>query len=209
MRYKVIFAILLCMPFTKSYGQADTLDNSIKDVHYEPVTEDYFADYKGAKLIINYYCAEGWSMSNRYSFEVVLIDSLLMTGFYSPETESMRYISYEKKMLIPSALADSMKNRLGRAGLTQLKAGVPSPTASANTKEVLIVKYGGSNIAGGMFFYNMMQEDASTSKINASVARQRKLTSSIAGDYDAIIKAMKDLFPELNQLMTQVLKKNK
>jgi len=206
MRYGLICMLVLCLPMHHAFGQADSIDFNIKDVKYEPVTEDYFADYKDAKLIMNYYCSEGWSINDRYTYEVVLIDSLLMLGFYSPETESLRYISYEKKIYISSAMVDTMKNILGVAGLKQVKEGVPKPTAAANTKEVLIVKYGNLNITGGMFFYNTLQGDASNDKINAMVARERNLTSSIGGDYDIVIKAMVKLFPELNSLRTQVIK---
>lgn len=191
-------------------GQLFAQENAdIGEVHYDPVTQDYFADYPHAKLIVNYYCSDGWSATDRYDFEVVLIDSLLMLGFESPETESLRYISYQKKTIVPQAFEDTVKNLLGRAGLTQAKQGIPRPAKAANTKEVLIVKYATVQIAGGVFYYNMLQEDASQEKINEIVQRERKYTSSIGGDYDMVMKAMKSYFPELSNLMTEALKYRK
>ncbi len=188
-------------------GQLVAQENAdIGDVHYDPVTQDYFADYPHAKLIVNYYCSDGWSANDRYDFEVVLIDSLLMLGFESPETESLRYISYQKKTIVSQAFEDTVKNILGRAGLTQVKQGIPRPAKAANTKEVLIVKYATVQIAGGVFYYNMLSEDASQEKINDMVQKERNYTSSIGGNYDAVMKAMKSYFPELNNLMTEALK---
>lgn len=196
----------MVLPAAHVFAQNDSADINIKDIHYEPVTEDYFSEYKNAKLIINYYCSDGWSVNNRYSYEVVVIDSMLMLGFDSPETDGLRYISYEKKTILPAQFVDTLKNMLGRAGLVQKKKGIPVPVEAANTKEVLIVKYGGINIAGGLFYYNMLQEDASPEKINAIIQHERKLTSSIGGGYDSIMLAMKGLFPELEGLMSEALK---
>jgi hypothetical protein len=207
--FTILLILLLSLPVTHAIGQVDSLDFNIKNVKYEPVTEDYFADYKGAKIIVNYYCSDGWSISDHYSYTVILVDSLLMLGFYSPETDGLRYISYEKKILLSSSITDSMEHMLNRAHLKQIKEGIPTPTAAANTKEVLIVKYRDLNIAGGMFYYNVLQEDASPKEINAMVSKERKLTSSIGGDYESIMKAMINLFPELKSLTQQVLKMKK
>jgi hypothetical protein len=202
----VILAVVVLLGIGRLSAQ-DSVD--IRDVHYEPVTQDFFSDYPHAKLIVNYYCSEGWSVNDRYSFEVVLIDSLLMLGFESPGTETMRYISYQKRTVVSQAFVDTVKNLLGRAGLTQVKQGIPKPVAAANTKEVLIIKYATINIAGGLFYNTMIQEDASQEKINAMIQRERKLTSSIGGDYESVMLAMKSYFTELNNLTTEVLKYKK
>ncbi len=201
-------AICICCLLTnKALGQADSVYFDVKDIKYKPVTEDYFADYKGAKFILNYYCSDGWSASNRYSFQVVVIDSLLMVGFDSPETDGLRYTSFEKRTILSKRMLDSLKNILGDAGLKQKREGIPEPNGTSNTKEVLLVRYGNLNIAGGMFYYNMLQEDASTDKINTIVQRERNLTSSIGGDYDMVIQTLVSLFPDLNSLRTQVVKR--
>jgi len=187
-----------------AFAQTDSID--IKAVTYEPVNQDYFADYGYAKLIVNYYCSDGWSVNNRYSFEVIVIDSMLMLGFDAPETESMRYISYQKKTILTEAEVDTLKNVIGRAGLTQVKLGIPHPTAAPNTKEVLIAKYAGINIAGGLFYYNTIKEDESQDKINAMKERQKQLTSSIGGDYTSIMLAMKNHFPDLSELLSEAIK---
>lgn len=207
MRGRILLFTVGILMFTSYLHAQDTTD--LKNVRYEPLTQDYFADYPHAKLIVNYYCSDGWSATNRYNYEVVLIDSLLMLGFESPETDEMRYISYQKKTVVPQAFVDSVKNLLGRAGLKQLKQGIPKPVMAANTKEVLIVKYSTVQIAGGVFYYNMLQQDMPQEKINAMVRRERQLTSSIGGDYDNVMLAMKSYFPELSNLMTEALKYGK
>ena len=204
-RYSFV-AVLLLLLVKPAFAQVDSADVNIKDIHYEPITEDYFADYKNAKLIVNYYCSDGTSITNRYSYEVVVIDSTLMLGFDSPETEALGYISYEKKQMLTHAQFQTLKDILVKAELVQKKIGIPRPDVSAHTKEVLIVRYGDINIAGGMFHYNMLQEDQPKSRIEADVARQRRLTSSIGGDYDSIIHLLEAYFTDLLGLMNQALK---
>jgi hypothetical protein len=202
----VLVVALFISLFRPVLAQTDSADINIKDIHYEPITQDYFSDYKNAKLIINYYCADGWSVTNRYSYEVVIIDSMLMLGFDSPETESMRYISYEKKMMLSGTQVRELEDMLDNANLTQEKTGIPRPDMAANTKEVLIVRYKNLNIAGGMFHYNVIQEDRMLASINAQVQHQRKITSSIGGNYDLVIQTAKSYFKDLNELLTEELK---
>ncbi|HXB11792.1 MAG TPA: hypothetical protein VNZ45_07395 [Bacteroidia bacterium] len=206
MKRYLLVALLLLVFFKPVFAQVDSADVNIKDIHYEPITEDYFADYKNAKLIVNYFCSDGISVTNRYSYEIVVIDSTLMMGFDSPETEALGYISYEKRQMLTHSQFQALKAILLNSDLTQKKIGIPRPDVSAHTKEVLIVRYGDINIAGGMFHYNMLQEDQPKSRIEANVARQRRLTSSIGGDYDAVIHALEGYFTDLTGLMNQALK---
>ena len=208
-RVTYILLFFLFIPAVPVLGQTNTqdadMDIDVSSVQYEPVSRNYFAEYKYAGFIMDYYCSDGWSVTDRYTYEVVVIDSLLMVGFDSPETGAMHYISFQKKTIIPPDETDTLKNILGRAGLRQLKKGIPVPARSAYTKEVLIVKYAGINIAGGMFYYNMLQQDASAADINKMVAGQRSLTSSISGNYNSVIQALQSLFPQLGGLMAQAV----
>lgn len=186
-------------------GQLDSADMLIRDVHYDIDTENYFSEYKNAKLIANYYCSKGLSENNRYSYEVVVIDSVLMCGFDSPETESMNYISYQKKKMLTPGQERELKNMLDNAGLKQLRLGIPRPDVSAHTKEVIIIDYGKLKIQGGMINYQV-QEEMSPDERAAEEAKERRQTSSIGGDYDALIKVMLGFFTDLDKLKSEAIK---
>ncbi|HEX4373145.1 MAG TPA: hypothetical protein VHZ50_07585 [Puia sp.] len=193
--------LLICL---KSFGQVAT-DSST--YIYDSVTEDYFADYKNAKLTIDYYFTDGWSTIDRYSYEIIVIDSLFMIAFSSPESDSYKYISYQKKFLLSDLQLDTIKLALKNSKVKQIKNGIPRPDGSAHTKEVLIVKYKKINIAGGMAYANIASfpDSEPEKEIQKSIIEDRKLSSSIGGNYDLLIKTLRKYFVDLVKLKKQSL----
>ena len=144
-----IFLLLAWLVAYSSFGQQPT-----STYQYEPVTEDYFKGYKKAKLKLDYYFTDGSSTGNRYVYELVLVDSLLLLAFDSPQTDDYTYISYQKRLLLSSSQLTAIKAALANANLKQRVRGIPKPDGTAHTKEVLIIKYGRVAIAGGMAYAN-------------------------------------------------------
>ncbi len=202
-----ILALIFCfvLTITAVFGQSDSTAMLLRDVHYDVDTENYFSDYKNAKLIANYYCSVGLSDNERYSYEVVVIDSVLMCGFDAPETETMNYISYQKKQILSREQEQELKNVLETAGLNQQRLGIPRPDVAAHTKEVIIVNYGKLKLQGGMICYGS-QEEMSLQAKAARAARERRETSSIGGDYDKFIHLMTGFFTNLDELKKEVMK---
>lgn len=135
---------------------------------------------------------------------IILVDSLLMSGFSSPKTDSYNYISYQKKYLLTPEQTGTIKSALVSAGLKQTKKGIPQPDASAHEKDVLIVKYKNINIAGGRFNHVIFADNTSDAQNNKEIRLERKLTSSVGGNFELIIKTLKKYFPDLPKLLEQV-----
>jgi hypothetical protein len=206
MRY-LLFTIILFIFYQTTFGQTtDSIEIDIKSIKYEPLTEDNYKSFPNAKLIVDYYYTNGISNGDRYSYEIILVDSLLMFGFSSPETEDYNYIFYNKKQLLTAKQVNSIKSVLVSAGLKQTKKGIPQPDASAHEKEVLIVKYKNVDIAGGLFNHVIFEDGMTEAKVNKEIAQERKLTSSIGGNYDMFIKALKKYFLDLPNLLGQIQK---
>jgi hypothetical protein len=201
------FIVILLFFCKLTFGQtADSVDIDIKSIRYEPVTKNNYKDFPKAKLIVDYYYTNGISYGDRFSYEIILIDSLLMFGFSSPETDSYNYISYQKKQLLTPEQVNKVKSILVVAGLKQTKRGIPQPDASAHEKDVLIVKYKNINIAGGRFNHVIFPDSASAAQNNKEIALERKLTLSVGGKYELVIKALKKHFLDLPKLLEQVHK---
>jgi hypothetical protein len=110
--------------------------------------------------------------------------------------------------LLGTGQINSIKAVIASAEIKQLKKGVPRPDASAHTKEVLVIKYKDKHIdiTGGMFHHVIFEDDISKVKRNREIALERKLTSSIGGDYDKVFTELKKYFIDLNDLIKQVKK---
>ena len=204
----LLYLIIILSLSQKIVAQVNS-DTINTDIRYEPVKEDYFKKYKKAKLIVEYYFTDGWSNLDRYSYEIIIIDSLLMLAFESPKTDSYEPVSFQKKTVLTNSQLDSLKKRLINSSLKQSKIGIPNPTFSAYTKEVLIVKYKNINVAGGLAYGNIASYPDSESKkdIDQEISDDRKQSSSIRGEYDMIINFLKRCFPELDKLKKKSLPK--
>jgi hypothetical protein len=200
------FLILLFIPFNifKCFSQVDT-----GDIVYEPVTEDLFKSYKNAPLIVDYYFTDGISLGDRYSYEIIIVDSLLMVAFTSPETDTYKKVYFENKTLLDQKQVDSLKSILKLANLKQTKNGIPRATFSAHTKEALIIKYQNISIAGGLAYSNIASyPDTETPiQVKQEIERDRKSSSSIGGNYDLVITTVKKYFTNLSKLKAKAIRK--
>jgi hypothetical protein len=66
-----VFLFLIAFPQSKD----DSVEIDISKIKYEEVTEDNYEGFKNPKLIVDYYFSDGISYGDRYSYEIVLIDS--------------------------------------------------------------------------------------------------------------------------------------
>jgi len=202
---RLTFIVILSIFSKIVLGQtSDSVDIDIKSIRYKPLTENNYKAFPNAKLIVDYYYTNGISLGDRYTYEIVLIDSLFMVAFDAPETDRYNYVSYQKKKLLTAEQVNSIRAVLNSAGLKQTKKGIPEPDASAHEKEVLIVKYKNLNIAGGRFNHVIFSEGTSDAQNNKEIALERKLTSSVGGNFELVIKTLKKYFSDLPELTEQV-----
>ena len=172
--------------------------SSIPDelVDYQPVPVNLFPGFENAGLIVDYYYSTGVSLGDRYDFEIIITDRTLRLTFNSAGTPSYKRVIFESVLDITSEQASHLEQVIRTAQLVQRKNAIPRPKFSGHTREVLIVRTKDIKIGGGMF-------NSSIEGTDADMARERASSSTIAGDYDAVIKELRSFFPVLDSFMAQ------
>jgi hypothetical protein len=204
MTAKYFLTGLLLLTFFSGYTQSKT-DTS--NIVYEPIQKGYLKEYNKASFIADYFFSDGWSNSDRYSYEIILTDSLLTLNFNSPGSDSYKHVVYHKKKILTHGELNDLKKIIRSAQLKQTKKGIPRATFSAYTKEVLIVRYRNISIAGGLAYGNIASYPGSESEIQVKkeIADDRRQSSSIGGNYDLLISALKKYFTALAKLKKRSL----
>lgn len=167
-----------------------------------------FPGYDTDNLVIDYFYSFGFSTIDRYSYELVLVNSLLTVNFNSQGTENFNHISYQKEIYLSATDVNKLQNAIVSCGLKQIRSGIPEPDATGNEQDVLILKSDNTQLSGGLFSYTIT-DLSDTSEYNNERAKERSHTTSIGGDYDRFFKLFDSYFPGLNSLLLQVAKKEK
>lgn len=180
-------------------------ENNIDSIQYDPVKSNLFAEYENAELKIDYFLSEGISSVERYTCEIIVIDTMIMMSFESPETDNMNKIYFEGKWGLTKKQLALLHETLLKANLKQIKEGVPHPNLSGFGQKVLIVTSRDISIAGGMFYTNVFD-----SPDRDEMVRKRKEdvknTSSIGGDYESVFKVLESFFPEKDTFIRKAYK---
>jgi hypothetical protein len=166
-----------------------------------PVEKNLYQGHEKAKLIVDYYNTWEISTGERYSYEILVIENILMLAFTSPETADFNEISFETKRVLSKEQIDYLIQLLNISKLKHLKNGIPEPSFSGYAKQVLIIKSENLSIGGGMFYSTIVESDTNT-PIDQQVKAEEKSNSSIGGDYDFVFKALDNLFVEKKQFIT-------
>jgi len=197
-------AVFLLMTVSTSLGQGvQGVKPPLEDVEYEPVEGELFPGFEKAALIVDYYFTSGISLGDRYNYEIIVTDRTLQLAFNSPGTESYKKVTFNKKRALTAREARELSRVMGDSRLVQVRDGVPRPRYSGHTREVLIVRSKDLKIAGGMCNSNIFENSRSPREIDAMIKTDRAECSTIGGDYDAVIKILRSLFPELKGLLSQ------
>lgn len=194
LKYITLFLVLVALSIGASAQSSK--DTYKTEYIYDIDTEEYFKGNRDAKLIVDYYYSEGISTGNRFSYEIMVIDSLIIVDFSSPETDTYRLLRYRKEWLLTHEQQDAIKSVLAKAGLKQKIQGIPRPEGTAHVKQILIARSGKTNVKG------YAHEDDVDWKI--AQAQEVKESSSIGGDYLAVIDALRQLSVDLLGLLKDV-----
>jgi len=199
---KYFLSVLLLLTFFVDYAQSE---KDTGDIIYESIPKDYLKEYKKASFIADYFFTDGFSTNDRYHYEIIITDSLLTLNFYSPKSDSYKHIVYNKKKLLNDNELNQLKQIAITAQLKQSKKGIPNAKFSYYTQEVLIVQYNNISIAGGLAYGNIANypDSESESQVTKEIADDRKQSSSISGNYDLVISALKKYFVDLDKLKKQ------
>ncbi len=151
-----------------------------------------------ATLSIHYFKTEGISNDERLTFEIAIEDSLVCTAFETPDAADFRYVSFRKKRLLSPSEQKRLIRSLAQSRLYQKHDGVPIASFSGSGREVFLIRREDSVIFGGMAWSTVGTDD---SPPQSDV--ERRVTSTIGGNYDLFIREIKSLFPELPHLMSE------
>jgi hypothetical protein len=131
-------------------------------------------------------------------------DQTLRLTFHSPGTESYRRVVFSETRSLSIQQLDELRRVISDARLVQIKPAIPRPRFSGHTREVVIVRSGGLSVAGGRFNSNVHSSDQTPQDIERQIVRERSETSTIGGRLDAVIQAVRKLFPELEDLISKM-----
>ena len=153
-------------------------------------------------LVIDYAVSKGWSARDRHAYRIVVTGNRVSFSFHSQQSDSHRKVNYEEKATLSPAEVREINLLLGKADIRQKKEGIPIPDASAHKLEVLRLKYGSQELAGGMFSYVIYESGTAEEEISRRQAVTRKETATLSGNYDLLIENLEKRFTKLDSLET-------
>ena len=100
--YKLRFAIINLFFFNFILSQVINNDKKIMNngITYELPNNKYFDDSKKANLFIKYNYSDSKSIIDGYSYDIVIVDSLLTVRFNSSNTDSLLSVNWHPQAFI-------------------------------------------------------------------------------------------------------------
>lgn len=167
---------------------------------------DVFGQLPAGKFKLDYYHTDGYSSGNRYWYEIIIVDTLLIFNFKSPSNDDWDYINYQKQSIIDS---DSLKNilrKIQNSNIQQKVKGIPIPQGSGYGGDRLYIESAEVKLAGGTVYMNVgldMPEELWQKKIQI----EKETSSTISGDFQGLFNYLESLFVDLPILLNSKNKK--
>lgn len=200
MKY-IIYTLLFLLPtYNKIHAQ-------FNDFEIDTTTINAFEGTENIKTKIDYYFTNGYSHGDRYWYEIIILDSLVILNFNSPDNDDWDFINYQKQYILDDSIINNISLLLKTSGLKQKKKGIPRATFSAYASENLFIETDEIHIAGGTVFSTYGGEEISDEELEQEILREKKESSTLQGDYEIFIRELEKLFPELTFLMQDMEKK--
>lgn len=178
----------------------------LEPVRIDSSIVDVFSDVKNAKLKIDYYHTDGYSTNDRYWYEVIIIDSLMILNFNSPQNDDWNYINYQKKIILNENQILKIKNKITDSKLKKKIKGIPLPEGSGYGADRLFLEMDNLKIAGGTV-YMWIGEEMTVKEFEEKVKKEKAHSSTISGDYQAVFDLLEELFTDLPFLLESMWKK--
>jgi hypothetical protein len=175
---------------------------------FEKLNIDLRKDFNNAEFIADYFFTEGISLGDRYSYEIIVTDSIITLMFNAPEFGCYNYLKYVKRIQLEPEEVDTLKMVIKKANLKQIHQGIAHWDGSMYTRELLILKLDSLYIAGGQTYgpIGTYSEDESEKKVRKKVEKDKRDSSSISGDYDSIINLLRKYFKNIDELYKDAYK---
>ncbi|MBI1184059.1 hypothetical protein GC194_07300 [bacterium] len=198
--YGIAFIVmLLCQSYTV-YGQTEQIKPSFDSVAYDTINRRVFKGLESASVKIDYYRTIGYSYGDRYWYEIIIIDSLMLLNFQSPDNVDWDYIKYQKQVVLEDSVVKRVLLALKKAQIAQKKPGIPLPPAAGYTGDRLYIESEQLNLAGGTVYINLNGEETDAEYLQR-VKMEMALSSSISGNYIKVFNMLESLFADLPFLL--------
>ncbi len=183
-----------------TFAQTDKIEPSFDSVAIDTSYVDVFDDTPNVKFKLDYYHTDGISTINRYWYEIIIIDSLMVLNFKSPENEDWNYINYQKKIVLKDEMLTKIKLKIDNSKLSQKIIGIPIPPGSGYGADRLFIENDNLNLAGGTVYICILDE-MSIEGYEKRISMEKDISSTISGDYQAIFDMLEKLFTDLPMLL--------
>lgn len=160
-----------------------------------------FEGYENVKFKLDYYHSEGYSLGDRFWYEIIIIDSMLVLYFDCPSNDDWHYVHYHKSLILTDNDLESIGNKVNSAELYQKSEGFPhwsDWSGSGYGENRLFIESDELNIAGGMI-YNCISYEGDD--FETSMIRDVNESSTIGGEYLFVFKELEKLFDSLPYLL--------
>ncbi|MFA7326637.1 MAG: hypothetical protein WC121_08240 [Candidatus Kapaibacterium sp.] len=201
MNYLIII-ILFCLFTFASNSQTDTSDSYEYEIQYDTTTKKVFKQAPNATFKVDYFHTDGYSLFDRYWYEIIIIDSSLILTFESPMNDDWNYIKYQKRLILNEDALLRIKIVLSQAKLEQNRKGFPLPEGSGYGAEKLFIETEELNLAGGNVYMCIGEESSiGDEKYEIRIEKEKQETSTISGDLQKVIRVLEELFTDLDYLL--------
>ena len=201
--------LLICSCTSKTEAETSDviLPETLEIIETDTVKEiSIFEGFEDANFKLNYFHTTGYSSGNRYYYEVILVDSLIILNFKSPQNDDWDYISYQKRFVVENDQLEKIKEVVNKANLYQKNEGIPNWgdfdwCGSAYGAKKLWVESENINIAGGMVYLTIGEGNENSKKYKKRTGDEMKKSTTIGGDYETLFIELEKLFKSLSVLM--------
>lgn len=208
MKYHLIkfcFCIIAFMSANIRLVAQHELNNKEHDVKYDTKDYNVFDETDSVSFKLNYFHTEGYSSYDRYSYEVIILDTLLILNFNAPDNDDWNYVSYQKHVFLHDSTLNRIKTKIKTFKIGQKKKGIPIPQGSGYGADKLFIESKDVSVAGGVVYMNI-GPDFSRKNFLKRVKKEKDYSSSISGDYEAFFHEIESLFIDLPLLMMSMEK---
>lgn len=196
MSYKLFAFFLLYLLGNSAYAQTE----SEVEYTYDTAKVNVFEGVEKASFKLDYYHSEGYSSGSRYWYDIIIVDSLMILNFKSPDIDDWNYVSYQKQVELSDSALSSIKSLVKSLKIGQKRKGIPRPLGSGYGSEILHIEWGELSISGGAT-YMCIGGDDGIEDYHSRIKEEKKQSSSISGDYETLFLQLTGLFDSLPFLL--------
>lgn len=177
----------------------DTSGQTIEEVDeytYDTTSINAFEGAGNLSFKLDYYHTEGISTSDRFWYEIMVLDSLVILNFKSPESDSWNFISYQKRMIINDSALAALRRSVKMLGIGQKRKGIPEWLGSGYGADRLFIESKDTHVAAGTVFM-CIGNDKDVLTYNRRIRSEKQQSSSISGNYEKFFKELEYYFMSL------------